>query len=293
MNTVTPLSFGAWDPRPSSTQQDAAMQALESGLVLWLPRLHFAIEPAEQGLIQAGDLQGTRSKNITLSPDGARLQGVEGNPAELERMRALMWRYACAARMLLGCLLPAYAAALQHGRTSYRPVEILGRKTSWRKDDTRLHVDSFPSSPTGGQRILRVFSNIDPQQQPRVWRLGEPFEGVASRYLPRLAAPVPGSAALLRMLRVTKQRRTAYDHYMLGLHDSMKADIGYQTTAPQQTHEFPAGSSWLVFTDQVPHAAMRGQYALEQTFLLPVQVMRDAQRSPLRVLERRLGRALA
>ena len=40
------------------------------------------------------------------------------------------------------------------------------------------------------------------------------------------------------------------------------------------------------------HAATRGQYQLEQTFLLPVGAMLDEQRSPLRILERLKGRSL-
>jgi hypothetical protein len=55
---------------------------------------------------------------------------------------------------------------------------------------------------------------------------------------------------------------------------------------PQTGWEFPAGSTWIAFTDQVSHAAMAGQYQLEQTFLLPVQAMIDQRRSPLRILER-------
>jgi hypothetical protein len=38
---------------------------------------------------------------------------------------------------------------------------------------------------------------------------------------------------------------------------------------------------------------MGGRYALEQTFLLPVEAMRDPARSPLRVLEKLRGHALA
>jgi hypothetical protein len=38
---------------------------------------------------------------------------------------------------------------------------------------------------------------------------------------------------------------------------------------------------------------MSGQFALEQTFYLPVNAMKDPQRSPLRVLERLVGRTLA
>jgi hypothetical protein len=48
----------------------------------------------------------------------------------------------------------------------------------------------------------------------------------------------------------------------------------------------------MAFTDAVSHAAMAGQYQLEQTFLLPVGAMLDEQQSPLRILERLKGRPL-
>jgi hypothetical protein len=38
---------------------------------------------------------------------------------------------------------------------------------------------------------------------------------------------------------------------------------------------------------------MSGQFQLEQTFLVPIDAMREPSRSPLRVLERIKGRALA
>jgi hypothetical protein len=72
----------------------------------------------------------------------------------------------------------------------------------------------------------------------------------------------------------------------------MKADTEYQVAAPQSRFEFPPGSTWMAFTDQVSHAAMAGQFQLEQTFLLPIDAMLDPQRSPLRILERLVGRRL-
>ena len=42
----------------------------------------------------------------------------------------------------------------------------------------------------------------------------------------------------------------------------------------------------------VSHAAMAGQYQLEQTFLLAVDAMQQPERSPLRILERIKKRAL-
>ena len=34
-----------------------------------------------------------------------------------------------------------------------------------------------------GERILRVFINVNPNKVPRVWRIGEPFEAIVDRFL--------------------------------------------------------------------------------------------------------------
>jgi len=190
-------------------------------------------------------------------------------------------------------LLPSYQNGLIRGRTSFRPLQVEGRVTSRRKDDTRIHVDSFPSAPTQGKRILRVFSNVNPSGQSRVWRIGEPFEQAAARFLPSIRRPLPFSGIALKLLHVTKSRRTEYDHIMLQLHDRMKSDSRYQAEVEQTEQEFPAGSTWLAFADQVAHAGMKGQYLLEQTFLLPPSQMRDEAKAPLQVLERLTGRKLS
>ena len=57
--------------------------------------------------------------------------------------------------------------------------------------------------------------------------------------------------------------------------------------------EFPTGSTWVLFTDNVLHGALKGQYAFEQTFWLDVKAMHKPERSPLRVLERLSARPLA
>ena len=167
-----------------------------------------------------------------------------------------------------------------------------GRAKSDRKDDRRLHVDAFPSRPTRGKRILRLFSNINPEGAPRIWRIGEPFENFVETMLPKVPRMLPGTALLLDSLGITKGRRSAYDHTMLRLHDLAKADEDYQRAKIAAEIDFPAGTTWITFTDQVLHAAIAGQYVLEQTFHLPVSAQRTPQRSPLKVLERRSGLSL-
>jgi hypothetical protein len=291
MTDVIAIAAADWQRPLPAAEQQRAIRCLESGDVLLFPRLRFPIQAGEDRLLSAA--AAGRAKNVSLDPAGSGLRGSDAGAEELHLLRNMMTRFAALSRALLRNLLPSYDAHLQQARTSYRPVEIAGRSTSWRKDDTRLHVDSFPSSPTQGRRILRVFANIHPQGQTRAWKLGEPFEAVAQRFLPEIAAPAWGASAALHLLGLTKSRRSAYDHYMLRLHDRMKADLAYQASAARGTYEFAPGSTWIVFTDLVSHAATRGQYALEQTFYLPVDAMRDAAQSPLRILERLLGRPLA
>jgi len=291
MSDVVPLPITDWNQSCAPELQQRATEALESGKVLLFPRLSFPFEEGEQRLLSP--VAAGHAKNVSLDPASGRVRGSDADEAELKLLQNMMTRWAVLSKTLACNLLPHYARALQQARTSYRPAEVAGRPTSWRKDDTRLHVDSFPSSPVQGRRILRVFTNLHPQGVTRKWRLGEPFEDLARRYVRSIPAPLPGSSFLLNALHVTKSRRSAYDHFMLQLHDRMKADAAYQAQAVRENFEFPAGVTWIVYTDQVSHAAMGGQYALEQTFLLPVDAMLDPAQSPLRVLERLRGQLLA
>lgn len=290
MPDLTRLPVAHWDQPCSPEQQRTALQGLEDGAVLVLPGLGFSLTDAEQPFL-ADSLPAT-AKNISLNPATGVVGGIRADDSDVGRLRTMLARYAQASQALLGHLLPGYVPAIRRGRTSFRPTEVAGRSTSWRQDDTRLHVDSFPSTPMRGERILRVFTNVHPGGRCRTWRLGEPFEAVARRYLPTLQRPLWGSSAALELLGITKGRRSDYDHTMLQLHDRMKADAAYQAQAPQSTAEFAPGSTWLVYTDAVSHAAMAGQHAFEQTFYLPVADMADAAKSPLRVLERLLRRKL-
>ena len=128
--------------------------------------------------------------------------------------------------------------------------------------------------------------------EDRVWRVGEAFATMAQTFLPRIRSPLPGVAALLAGLRVTKGVRSEYDHLMLGLHDNAKADLDYQRRCEQQTVHFAPGTTWLCFSDQVMHAAVSGQHMLEQTIHLPVTALYDPGSSPLAILERLCGRRL-
>lgn len=272
-------------------QPDPAwIEALEAGKVLYFPQLGFELSETERGLMRP-DLRDPKSRNISLRADDV-LAGAMGDTASLKALAAMMARFRGQARGLIDSLLPQYSPALRMAPTSFRPSEVESRAQSWRADDRRLHVDAFPSRPNSGERILRVFTNLNPKGVPRVWRVGESFEAIAERFVPRAKPYSAWQAKALQLLHVTKSLRSEYDHLMLQLHDGMKGDLDYQKNSPQQTMPFPPGSVWVCFSDQTSHAVMSGQYMMEQTLHLPASSQYRPEASPLGILQRQLGRAL-
>jgi hypothetical protein len=289
-DVIEQLPITEWHGPFDAALRTQAIDALEAGRVL-LAQLPFRVAPDEVFLL-APRIMGSERKNISLDPATAAISNTALDTGETAKLTTMMRRFGDAAEQMLRDLLPAYAAALQRARTSFRPAEIAGREYSPRHDDRLLHVDAFPSRPMRGHRILRVFCNVARDGAPRSWRVGEPFPDFAQQFLPRTRGALPGSAWLLEQLGITKGRRSEYDRIMLGLHDAGKLDAAYQSAAPKADVTFAAGTTWLCFTDQVLHAALAGHCALEQTFHLPVAAMAHPERSPLRVLERLAGRAL-
>jgi 3-deoxy-D-manno-oct-2-ulosonic acid (Kdo) hydroxylase len=291
MKVLEPLDINSWNGPFSAEIVAKAADALEEGRLLYAPQLPFQLSEGERRFLSPECLDG-KSKNVSFRPGSGVVRGTRCQGTERDELLAMLQRYYGMASGLLRTLCPEYSVHLTAGFTSFRPAEIAGRATSWRHDDTRLHVDAFPSRPMQGVRIVRVFTNVNPRS-PRIWRVGEKFEKAAANFLPGIKPPLPGTASLLYWLGIVKGRRTKYDHYMLGIHDRMKADDAYQTDVAQTQLDIPAGTTWICYTDAVSHAAMSGQFAFEQTFYLPVSAMKDPKRSPLRILERLTGRALA
>jgi hypothetical protein len=288
---IIEITSADWRGQQLSQPREQLLDAIEQGKVLYFPNLAFVVEGGERALLDPA-IADPKRKNISLDPNGGALRGVLGDAVTQSAVRAMIARYQSCARTLVDGLFPEYIGKLRVAPTSLRLRQVETRETSWRKDDARLHVDAFPSRPTYGERILRVFTNVNPNGVPRVWRVGEPFEDMAKRFLPNIKPQLPGSAWLQNLLHITKSPRSAYDHLMLHLHDAMKADLDYQKTSPQETIGFPPGSVWVCFSDHASHAVMSGQFMMEQTFFLPVQDMVHPDWAPLGILERLKGREL-
>ncbi len=286
------LDLDSWEPQISQEKSLEITKALESGKVIYLPKLIFPLDAAQQSLLNIS-IHPQGAKNISYDPKNQRLGGIKKDTMIASLIMPMMQRYYQHSTQLLQWLCPNYQSAKYCGRTSFRPVEIRGRKPdSYRKDDTRLHVDAFPSTPVNEFRILRVFTNINPHGESRLWNLGEPFSEVVRQFLPKVRRRLPFEAEILYVLKATRTKRSYYDHCMLQIHNKMKADMNYQHQCRFSSVSFPPGSTWIVYTDLVSHAALAGRFALEQTYYLPVENMLNPALSPQFLLQQKMKHPL-
>ena len=89
-----------------------------------------------------------------------------------------------------------------------------------------------------------------------------------------------------RKIKLPIVLRSPYDAFMLNFHNFLKENEEFQKICHKDHWEFPPHSCWIVFTDQVSHAATAGQYALEQTFIVPRTALVDPQKAPISILEK-------
>jgi hypothetical protein len=282
------LALDSWTGPYEAGVKARAVSALERGAVLFFPHLPFLLSEAEKQFLDARVSDG-HAKNISLDHTSGKMQASSLSGEKARDLAAMIERFGSQATKLVQELLPY--RNVERARTSFRPVQVKDRHYSKISDDRLLHIDAFPSRPMRGRRILRFFANVAPDS-PRRWHVGQPFEDFARIFLPRVGPHMPGKSWLYEKLGVTRGRRSLYDELMLSLHDAGKLDENFQKDSPHEQIEFPPGCCWLVFTDQVLHAALGGEFALEQTFHLDISEMQEPDLAPVKVLERLSGKAL-
>jgi len=282
-------------------------EQLELGNILYFPAIPFEFpEDWRAFLLQQRKSESRHHKNIAYRPAEDRLTGFSGEDKEgQERVHHILRGYSTRVVEYLSNLLPDYRERWRLDYASFRPFEEQGRDLRVRARNDLLHTDAFPTRPTNGDRILRFFTNLNPEK-PRVWLTGQTFEVLAEQYAVQAGMPArqsPGAGALQRFaslgrsvakaLHLPITTRSAYDDFMLRFHHFLKENAQFQQWCPKTRHEFPPGSCWMVFTDMVSHAVLSGQFALEQTFIVPRGAMVKPEHAPVNVLERLVGGSLA
>ncbi|HEY3169827.1 MAG TPA: Kdo hydroxylase family protein [Thermoanaerobaculia bacterium] len=282
----------------SAPDKGSLARRLESGGILCFLERPITLDPgALDVLLRQNPGHSRFHKNIAYRPTDGRLGGLSEIPrGDREPIRRALAEFSQRAVRFTAELFPGYARSWRVGYTSFRPFEEEGRPLRTRSRNDLMHVDAFPSRPTNGDRILRLFTNIH-KSKPRVWISGGNFEQLAERYalnsgLLRAVAERRGENALARLLRalgVRKGKRSAYDQFMLLFHDFLKENEEFQKTASREQFSFAPGTTWIVFTDGASHAVLSGRHALEQTFLVARESLELPEKAPIAVLERLTG----
>jgi len=178
-----------------------------------------------------------------------------------------MRRYSQSVVAFLTGFLAPYRANWHLDYASFRPQEEQGRDLPLRRRNDLLHTDAFPTRPTHGARILRFFNNIHPART-RDWIVSDPFAAIVRQFAPKQIAPEPGSAlsrlgkgaarAIGLGAAIPSLKRSPYDDFMMRFHNFLKENPRFQADCPKYSFQFPSGSSWMVYTDTVPHAVLAG-----------------------------------
>jgi hypothetical protein len=289
----------------SSEQRDARARAycelLETGQILFFRELPYILPAADREFLLAQEWAELRlHKNISYRPNEDALKGVTGSAETIERIHSILRNYNKHVMEFLKNFLSPYAGKWIPDFASFRPFEEERRGLPLHKRNDLLHVDAFPSRPTRGGRILRVFTNLNPSK-PRVWNVTGPFERLARTYADAagLRQIADDDSTVSRTVQSLGAKlgfagfgRTPYDMFMLRFHDFLKESKSFQADAEKTSVQFPPLSTWLVFTDGVAHAAMSGQYAMEQTLLIPPEALVAPEHAPYRILETIAGSPL-
>jgi hypothetical protein len=275
---------------------------LEAGNILFFSQTPFAFPDDDlKFLLSRKQTDASFHKNIAYRPAENRITGLDKSAAgpDVDRLRTIVAGYSQRSAQFLDELLPPYTGKWKLDFASYRPVEEQGRAARLRARNDLPHVDAFPTRPTNGDRILRLFTNINPAQN-RVWITTQNFDVVGPQFAKTIGLPGKQSSnaiakaarALAAAAHLPGANRSPYDEFMHRCHNAMKEDAEFQKNCFKQRWEFPPHSTWIVFTDFVSHAVLQGQYALEQTFIISREAMVRPELSPLRILENIAGHPL-
>lgn len=274
-------------------------ERLERGEVLFYPTAPFALPQGDDlDFLLQQELGSLAHKNISYNPHNDKVNGfVRRTTEQVEQLRGIFARFSKAATDWLAELLPQYCQGWQLDRASFRPQEEATRRLRAKARNDLVHVDAFPGRPSRGNRILRVFANINPRE-PRIWVTSDPFAKLLKRYGEAAGLPSRNRTrwlenigqSVLGLFRPNVGRRSEYDLFMLRFHDYLKLSEEFQEKGPKYLHTFPPGCVWAAMTDTCSHAVLRGRFALEHSYFISPAVLALPEESPPALL-RKAGEA--
>jgi hypothetical protein len=281
------------------SEQELA-ERLERGEVVHYPVCPFPVpEGDERRFLLAQKLGSRAHKNISYDPGKDKAAGFHfQDRAQASRLHDLLSTFSSVATKWLAQQLPRYAQAWKLDQVTFRPEEEATRRLRLKARNDLLHVDAFPSRPTNGARILRLFVNVNPHE-PRVWITSDPFARLLERYGAQVGWPNNAftwarvwDRGVVGLFNPRRRRRSSYDEFMLRFHDFLKANDDFQENCFKRYWSFEPGCAWLAITDTASHAALRGRYALEHSYFISPSSLALPDEAPAALLARACGQTV-
>jgi len=262
----------------------ALSEALERGRVVRFESCPIGLpDEPDQAFLRDALSSYLRKKNVSYYPEAGKLTGLQAPASVRDRALRILREHSQRVQAYLRKAMPELTSGWQPGTSSFRPIEEEGRGLSAHASNERIHVDAGAYGATHGDRILRFFVNLNPARE-RVWISKGTFEEVLDRYgaeagvLGGNLRPGPLERTLSQALRAARGvfpmarvvDSSPYDRTMRRFHNWMKDTPSFQAE-PYERFAFPPYSAWMVLTDGVSHACIRGQHALVDTFLIPLR----------------------
>lgn len=279
---------------PTAARPDGAVsaEALERNELVALVECPFRLPPqGDIDFLLSQQTNHASHKDISFDPVSWRLTGCRDRRyTARKRLKQILAAFSESVTGWLQSAIPAYAPGLTKDRVTLRTQEEATRALRLTARNDLLHIDNFPTRPTFGRRILRVYVNINPTE-PQVWAVSDRFPELVARFAAGSRIPTrsveewtAASPSMLRLLTGGKAGRSPYDAFMLRLHHFLKESEANQTQATRRVCTFPPGTAWLLFSDGLAHAQLRGRFTLEHSFFVPPECLLQPAEWPVNVL---------
>ncbi|TNF88157.1 MAG: Kdo hydroxylase family protein [Gammaproteobacteria bacterium] len=285
---------------------DDISDSLERGSIVYFPQSPVALPAADDLSFLRQELpQLLKLKNISYHPEADSVRGLDSEDGELmNRVTRILKSVSDDIAAFLSKAAPRLTDNWTVGTCSFRPIQEQGRDLNAHASNELVHIDAGAYGATNGDRILRFFINVNPDED-RVWvtkgnfpdllqaygeRAGLGYDSAGRDYLSKgpLDHAWTGFVKTLSQLGLPTARvldSSPYDREMRKFHNYMKDTPEFQQA--EQGHEefrFPPFSAWMVFTDTVSHACLSGQFAFVHTSLVRLENCRLPELAPINVL---------
>jgi hypothetical protein len=277
--------------------------ALEMGRIVLFPECPVELPPPQDlELLRRESSALLPSTSIRFHPEAGRLTGIPAKAAAAGRIKDILGAHAARVQAFLAEAMPEFLHGSRAGASCVRPIQERGQRLKPHASDERIHVDGGDDGPTRGDRILRFLVNVDPAED-RVWASRGTFAELYEKYgeaaglgpgrraleeglWDRVRTGLAGAAAKRGLAMARALDTSPYDRAMRRFHNFMKGSPAFlESREGYRQLAFKPFSAWMVLADAVSHACLSGQFALVDTFMIPLRNCRLLESAPFYVLQ--------